>query len=120
MAQMAIDLDEVFDGDLYLPVRGKMYRIAEPTAKESERLRVNILTFSPDEEIFEMRKIMGESWNELLEDGVGWCQLMHMGRTTLLHFTFPPEVAREYWKLGQLATLFDLDQLLKKGDRHGA
>lgn len=114
MAEMALDLDLHFDGDLYLRWKGKRYRIIEPTAKESEILRIEVLTYTPDEEILAMRKLMGDTWHELLDDGVGWCHLLHMGRTALLHFTFPPEVAREYWKLGQLASLIDLDEMLKK------
>lgn len=108
-----IDLDEFFEGDLFLPWRGQKWRIPEPTAKESERLRIQVLTMEGDEEIHEMRKLMGQTWNDLMDAGIGWCHLLHMGRTALLHFTMPPEVSESHWQLAQLSTLVDIDKLVQ-------
>jgi hypothetical protein len=108
-----IDLDDFWEGDLVLPWNGRKWSIPEPPATESERLRMMIFTreMSGDVEIYEMRKLMGQTWNDLMDAGIGWTRLLHMGRTALLYYTNPPETAENYWKLAQLATLIDLDAL---------
>lgn len=110
------DLDSFYDGDLYLPWRGEQWKIAEPTAKESERLRLLIFNDPPlqgNREIEEMKKLMGETWEKLVEAGVGWSHLLHMGRTALLYFATTPDVAEGHWKLAQFTSLLDLDALLR-------
>lgn len=105
-----VDLDKTdFDGNLYLPWNGTRWCIEEPSAKESERLRSTIWQMESDEEIHEMRKLLGQTWNDLLDAGIGWAHLLHIGRTALLHFTNTPEVSEGYWRIGSLATLLDLD-----------
>lgn len=108
------DLDDFYDGDLYLPWKGTQWRVAEPTAKESERLRMLIFSkgFAGNDEIAEMQNLMGDTWNALVEAGVGWSHLLHMGRTALLYFATTPDVAESHWKLAQFTSLIDLDALL--------
>lgn len=111
-----LDLTEFYDGDLKLPWAYKDWVIKEPSAKESERLRALVFTqeMHGDTEVYEMRKLMGQTWNDLIDSGIGWSHLLHMGRTALIHFTTTPEVAEQFWHLAQAATLLDLDLLMKK------
>lgn len=115
MAFKLPDLDTFYDGDLYLPWRGEKWRIAEPTAKESERLRelVFVHGLQGNEEIGEIRKLMGQTWHNLIDSGIGWSHLLHMGRTALIHFTSTPDVAEGHWKLAQYTSLLDLDAVLR-------
>lgn len=109
------DLDSFFDGNLYLPWRGEQWKVEEPTAKEAERLRDLIFgdpALQGNEEIAEMQKLMGATWPALVEAGVGWSHLLHMGRTALLYFSTTPDVAEGHWKLAQFTSLIDLDALL--------
>lgn len=108
------DLNEFFNGDLTLPWRGRVWTIPEPTAMESERLLS--LVYSEElvgpREVYEIRLMMRQTWHDLVEAGIGWAHLLHIGRTALIYYTGTPEMAYGYWTMGQLALSVDLDQLL--------
>ncbi|SRR6266702_3203883 len=118
------DLDEFYDGDLYLPWNGTKWRVPEPSAQESMRLRLLVFDkgFSGNDEITEMQHLMGETWDALITAGVGWSHLMHIGRTALLYFATTPDVAEAHWKLAQFTSLIDLDAVLTlmNGDPDGS
>ena len=115
MAEFA-DLDDACNGDLYLPWRGRKWIVAEPSAAESERLRILAFTneMIGNTEIGEYRKLLGQTWNDLIDAGIGWAKLIHFGRTAMVHFTGTPELAEHYWHSGRLMTLMDLDILTEK------
>lgn len=111
MADFA-DLDDM-NFDLLLPWRGREWLVVEPTAKESERLRTLVFTdaMNGTAEVYEYRKLLGQTWNDLIDAGIGWSQLMHFSRAAMIWFTTTPEAAQHYWHLGKLVTLVDLDML---------
>lgn len=115
MADFA-DLDDACDGDLYLPWQGRKWIVVEPTAAEAERLRV--MSFRNElvghVEVGEYRKLLGQTWNDLIDAGIGWAKLMHFARTAMVHFTGTPELAEHYWHSGRLTTLMDLDVMTRK------
>lgn len=108
------DLDDFFTGDLVLPWKGRDWVIPEPTAKESERLQALVYSdeLTGPREIYEIRKLMGQTWHDLVEAGIGWSHLLHIGRTALIYFTGTPEMAHGHWTLGRLALAVDLDAVI--------
>lgn len=107
------DLDTFFDPDLYLPIRGKRYRVPAPDADESERLRFQVMAegVPPVEQIDEAIKALGSAFDEMRADNVPWPMILHSGRTAILHFGLSPDMAEVYWSLNQLAKLVDLDRI---------
>jgi hypothetical protein len=110
------DLADHFDGDLWLPVRGKTYKIPEPTATEVDRIRGFLFdaAATPAQEIDEAVKILGPVYEQAIADGLGWAHVRHMGRTALYHYGVHEKVAAQFWRLGHIAALVDLDTLLAK------
>lgn len=60
------DLSEYFDPDLYLPIRGKRYRIPAPSAHDGLRLQMLLrtpeLAMSDRAELDEIMKLLGAEW----------------------------------------------------------
>lgn len=108
------DLETFFNGDLTLPWSGRVWTVREPTARESERLLALVYSeeLTGPREVYEIRKLLGETWTALVEAGIGWAHLMHFGRTALIYYTGTPEMAHGHWSLGQLALTTDLDAIL--------
>jgi hypothetical protein len=97
------DLREFLDPDLYLPIGGKRYRVESPSAREGLRLRVLLLgdgMLDSEQEVAELRKLMSTAFDEMRADGVKWPEIVHAGRTALLHYGITPEAAERYWRGG--------------------
>lgn len=64
MAQFTDDLSEFFDPDLYLPIRGNLYRIPEPSAKVALRIQQVAARggFLADEEKRQAMELLGATW----------------------------------------------------------
>lgn len=108
------DLDDVFDGDLPIPWGGREWTIKEPPAAVIEKLRSFIFTtdYQPSDEADTAKRLMGPVWDELIDAGIGWASLMHIGRTVIMHFAVSPDVAKSYWHLGRYIALIDLDEVM--------
>jgi hypothetical protein len=94
------DLEEFFDPDLYLPIGGTRYRVESPTAFDGLRLRKRLLTggrLVDKEEVDEIRKLLGDTLSQMQADGVKWPEIVHAGRTALLHYAVSAEAAQIHW-----------------------
>lgn len=94
------ELIEFLDPDLHLPVRGRLVRIAAPSAWEGLRLRRLMLDgrrLPPREEVDEMRRLLGAAWDRLDADGLDEKLLLHVGRTALMHFAVSEQAGQEQW-----------------------
>ena len=114
-----LDLARVYSGDLALPWNGVDWIIREPSAAEGVRLREMVTggEYSSDDEVREIMRLLGHTpededytpdddvWADLVNAGIGWASLMHLGRTALIHFSGMPEPAEAHWQTYQLAKL---------------
>lgn len=107
------NLDEFFDGDLYLPWKGQQWRIPEPSEKATQELQRKVMSGDYFEHV-EIRKLMGQTYNELTDAGVGHTTLMHMGRTAIIWFTYGAELGEQHWHLAQFASLANIDEVIAK------
>ena len=107
------DLDTFFDPDLYLPIRGKRYRVPAPDFEEAERLRevVTIEGVPPVEQIAEAVKVLGPAFQDMVADNIPWPMILHSGRTAIIHFGFSPDMGEVHWHMAHLARLVDIDEV---------
>lgn len=121
MAELC-DLDEFYDPDLYLPIRGTRYRIYCPGVTEADRLRGVILndSLSAAEELAEIVKILGPAREAMAANNVPDTMATHAGRTALLHFGGNPSMGRANWQFAQLADFVDVQALLTALDDDAA
>lgn len=121
MAQKLNNLEDFFDGDLYLPWKGKMWRVPEPSEKATHRLQIKMLTNDYVEHV-EIRRLLGETYNQLVEANIGHTHLMHMGRTAIIWFVYGAHIGEQHWHMAQFATLANIDDVIDKMKeiRHGA
>lgn len=102
------DLSETgFDPDLHLPIDGHTYTVLAPGYEEAKRLRevISDTGLPTVEQVYEAVTILGEKVLAQMEaNGVKSTQVLHAGRTALLHFGFSPDMGRIHWELGHLGT----------------
>ncbi|MFK0062615.1 hypothetical protein ACIQTN_25735 [Streptomyces werraensis] len=114
-------LDDFLDDYLDLPVRGRdgevrVYRIEDPPAEDGIRIerittlaarlaagqtRENLPVLDDDEERDLYRMCLGDAYDEMLADGVGWAQFKHVAMTAMFWVISDKETAQEFWQTGQ-------------------
>ncbi|MEU2443563.1 hypothetical protein ABZ588_08585 [Streptomyces althioticus] len=114
-------LDDFLDDYLELPVRirggeVRVYRIEDPPAEDGIRIeRVTTLAarlaagqkapdapvLDDDEERDLYRLCLGDTYDEMLDDGVGWAQFKHVAMTAMFWVIADKETAAEFWRTGQ-------------------
>lgn len=113
------DLREFFDPDLHLPINGKTYTIHTPNAADGLRLRAifadDDVIITNTDELNEIAKLFGATidddgtvsggvWQQMNDDGVSWPEIMHAGRTALMHYGLSPEHGAANWQIGMSIT----------------
>ena len=107
------DLDDIYDPDLRLPIRGVTYRIAAPDITEAERLRIVLIQdLTPDEIRAEAEKILGPALDEMRTNGVPDPMALHAGTTALIHYGAAPKLGRSFWLYAHVAGQVDTAALL--------
>lgn len=100
------DLSEIYQPRLELPIRGKVYKIPEPSAEEGARLpdlvssNIGILQMA-DEALF---YLTAEVVEQMIADDVKWTEIQHAGRTAMIFFGHSPALGRIYWHTASLAS----------------
>jgi len=114
-------LDSFLDDYLELPVRGRdgetrIYRIEDPPAEDGLRIeRITTLAarlaaggkrpetpvLDDEEEKDLFRLCLGETYDQLLADGVKWAQFKHVALTAMFWVVSDKETAAEFWRTGQ-------------------
>ena len=113
------DLEEFFDPTLRLPIRGKTYVIQSPDAttglwcqrilevaakvkdgKDVDDKTAQTLQLDDDEERTLYERLMGDTYQEMLEDNIPWEYLKHAGTTALLWAAGNVETAETFWRSG--------------------
>lgn len=117
------DLSSFLDDDaIDVPVDGKTYRIESPDAKTGLLLSsmVNLgvkassggeisdadlasLDLDDDRERDFMRMVLGDTLDELVENGVSWVKIQRISRYAFLYFAVGEEAADEALKSGALS-----------------
>lgn len=111
------DLRDFHDPDLHLPIGGKVYTIKSPNADHGLRLRMALsspdLRWTDTEEIEELAKLLGATvttqsngdpsfsggvWDQLVNDGITWEEIVHVGRTALIHYGQGHALAEVFWE----------------------
>lgn len=114
-------LDAFLDAFLELPVRGRdgetrVYRIEDPPAEDGLRIeRITTLAarlaaggtrpetpvLDDEEERDLFRLCLGDTYDQLLADGVKWAQFKHVALTAMFWVVADKETAAEFWRTGQ-------------------
>lgn len=114
MATVLTDLDQIYDPDLYLPIRGMVYRIPAPTVDEADRLRDLIWEKQLHPQVMhqEIVKILGPAQQQMLEDELPVSFRNHAGRTAIIHFAGSTEMGKHFWLFHHLTEVIDIDALI--------
>lgn len=118
MATRFVELDELFDDALELPVLGRdgtkrIYRIPSPSAEDG--LRIQKITAvavrlvgggeAPDQDFLDdaeerdlIADALGSAYAEMQADGVDWSWLRHAGLTAVIWISQGQDPALTYWK----------------------
>lgn len=107
------NLDDFFDGDLYLPCGGIQWRVPEPTERATQELQRKVVSGDYVEHV-EIRKLLGQTYNDMVDADIGHTKLMHVGRTAIIWFTYGAEVGEQHWHLAKFASLANIDEVIKK------
>jgi hypothetical protein len=112
------DLDAVFDDTLPLPTGGKVYVVPAPDAELglwcqrmiSAGLMIQAgqtppdnmpkLTLDDSDEEALYRRMLGDTYNELINDAVSWPRIQLIGQTALLWIGSGRPLAEEFWNSG--------------------
>lgn len=113
------DLDEFFDDTLKLPVGGKTYVIASvdaetglwcqrmlstaaevATGSDLSETEVGDLLLDDDQERDLYRRVLGDVYDELVADKVGWERLKHVGTTAFMWAAGNKQTAEDFWLSG--------------------
>lgn len=110
------DLSEFYNPDLNLPVHGKVYTIAAPSATDGLKLH---RCYDPqfeattEQQLAEMMKLLGAHpiddgtpqpdyegglFDEMQADGLGWAEIYRVGQTAMLYYGLGPDLAKAYWR----------------------
>ena len=120
MATVLTDLDQIYDPDLYLPIRGMVYRIPAPTVDEADRLRDLIWEKKLHPQVLhqEIVKILGPAHQQMLEDELPVSFRNHAGRTAIIHFGASTEMGKHFWLFDHLTEIIDIDVLIEQLSAH--
>jgi hypothetical protein len=114
-------LDNFLDDYLDLPVKGRdgttrVYRIEDPSAEDGIRIeRVTTLAVrlasggtAPDTPVLNdeeeqdlFRLCLGDTYEQLLADGVRWGPFKHVALTAMFWVTSDKDTAKQFWRTGQ-------------------
>ncbi|OZC55060.1 hypothetical protein CH289_07650 [Rhodococcus sp. RS1C4] len=83
-------------------VAGKTYEVGGVTAEQGLRLHLMFATpgemlWSDDELIEQMRLLLGDMWDVMLDDGVSWPELLHVARTALIWYGQSAHAGALFW-----------------------
>lgn len=111
------DLDEFFRPSLKLPIRGKVYEVQSPDAETglwAQRLmssatraakdgaelteeQASSLMLDDAQEADLYKRLLGDAFQEMLDDKVNWEQMKHAGMTALIWSAGNTQAAEEFW-----------------------
>lgn len=101
-----MSVDDLLAPALVLPVRGRGLRIPPPTAWDGLCLHRRLLDLDGAlpalEEYSTIRLILGDLWDTLAAE-LPETELLHVGRTAIMHFGGSEELAAAHWHLGTTA-----------------
>lgn len=113
------DLDEFFDDSLRLPVGGREYVIAAPTAETGlwcqqiiergadarrraeageEPKEGDTLDDTAEKELYQ--RVLGPVYDEMIEVGLSWPKIKHVGYTAFFWCAGNKDTAEKYWESG--------------------
>lgn len=97
---------------LKLPIKGKTYVIASPDAQTGLWVQGKMaaavggetkVVLDDDQERDLHERILGPVHQEMLDDGVPWHTLKHVGATVVLWIMYDETIAERYWNEGDQA-----------------
>lgn len=115
MATVLDDLDLHYDPDLYLPIRGVVYRIAAPSVSEADRLRTVVWDkLDADAEHSEIVKVLGAAHQLMVDAEIPAPYRDHAGRTAIVHYGMSAEMGRAHWKFAHVTQRIDIAALIEE------
>ena len=99
------DLDALMDPALTLPIRGVEYRVHCSAHQGLHLLRIfeTGLSLNHDEERHEITQMLGDTYQQMLDNHVPWASIVRAGRTALFHFGLSPEAGQRIWESGDVS-----------------
>lgn len=109
------DLREFLDGrHLDLPIDGTVYRVCDVDAATglwvqkvmdlgiaaAQGREVDGVVLDDDEERDVYRRVLGDTYDQMTADGVGWADLKHAAVTAMIWIAFDEAAAEKYWESG--------------------
>lgn len=96
------DLADLMDPALHLPIDGHDYAIG-CTAHQGLHLVqmfADGIHLDDDAEVAEIRRMLGDTYQQMIDDGIGWPMIAAAGRTAMFHFGLSPEAGERMWAAG--------------------
>lgn len=96
------DLASFMDPDLRLPIRGREYAIhcSAWQGLHLHRLIVTGARLSDDQERAEVLQMLGDTYQQMVDDGIGWPTIAHAGRVAILWFGHSEAAGQALWESG--------------------
>lgn len=112
------DLDEVFEDTLPLPIGGKVYVVPAPDAElglwcqrmlsaglmiqagQSPPDGLPSLTLDDADEVELYRRMLGGTYDQMIDDGVSWPKIQLVAQTALFWIGSGRPLAEEFWASG--------------------
>lgn len=96
------DLAAFMDPTLRLPIGGREY-VVECSAWDGLYLHRDVfgdptLVLGDDAERELILRMLGDTYQRMVDDGIGWPRIAHAGRTALFWFGIGPEAGQRYWE----------------------
>lgn len=98
------DLADLMDPALHLPIDGHDYTIT-CTAHQGLHLVQMFaegLHLNDAQERAEIRRMLGDTYQQMQANGVSWPRIVRAGRAAMFHFGVNPEVGEEIWTTGTM------------------
>lgn len=105
-------LNELLDETIDLPIMGKVYKVQSPSSRDGLKVEkitniaiamanggknIDTQVLDDDEERDLFRLCLGDTYQELLEDGVPWVWLRHAALTAMMWISTGMTAAEKYW-----------------------
>jgi hypothetical protein len=129
------DLDTLFDDTLPLPIGGKVYIVPAPDAElglwcqrmvsaglmiqagETPPETAPPLTLDDDDERALYQRMLGETFDVMVSDGISWPKIQLVGQTALLWIGSGRPLAEQFWNSGGDPEAFPPRRSKKAGTR---
>lgn len=99
------DVDEYLDPGFRITIGEREFRVGAPSAATVLRLHRKLVTkpeWSLPAELDEIRKLLGNAWDDLVSAEIAELKILHVGRAVIAKHALDADAAIEYWTTGTI------------------